>query len=60
MLFTDSINGNKIPLAHISEINVQGKQVIFKEAKGGTIVEDFDTEQEAQTRYNDLKKDLLE
>ena len=60
MLFKDSIYGNKIPLAQIGTININGKNVIYSYAKSeGDFIEEFDTEEEAQERYNELKKDLL-
>ena len=60
MLFKDSIYGNKIPLAQVGTINIDGKNVIYSYAKGeGDFIEEFDTEEEAQERYNELKKDLL-
>lgn len=60
MLFKDSIYGNKIPLAQVGTINIAGKNVIYSYAKGeGDFIEEFNTEEEAQARYTELKKDLL-
>lgn len=60
MIFVELNNGTKINLVHTSSIELHNKEVIYKQAKGSDIVEKFDSESDAQTRYNDLKEDLLD
>lgn len=61
MLYVDFNDGRKQNLLHISEICVDGKDVVYKSAKGSLdgYREHFDSEDEANTRYAELKKSLL-
>lgn len=59
MIFVEKNDGTNTNLVHTYMIELQGKDVVYKQAKGSDVIEHFDTEQEAQTRYEELKKDNL-
>lgn len=59
MIFAELNNGTKVNLVHTSSIEQKDNKIIYKQAKGSDIIEYFDTEEEAQTKYEDLKKDNL-
>ena len=59
MIFAELNDGTKVNLVHTSGIEQKDNKIIYKQAKGSDIIEYFDTEEEAQTKYEDLKKDNL-
>lgn len=61
VVFTKLNNGTTENLFHISEISLDGTDVIYKSAKGslGGDVEHFETVEEAQTRFEELKSMLV-
>ena len=59
MIFVELNNGTKVNLIHTSQIKQLDNQVIYEQAKGSDIIEYFDTVQEAQSRYEDLKNTNL-
>lgn len=61
MLFVELNDGTKQNLGHISEIKVDGSDVVYYGVKGSLdgYREHFETEDEAQDRYEQLQKDLL-
>lgn len=59
MIFAELNDGTKVNLVHTSSIEQKDNKIIYKQAKGSDIIEYFDTEEEAQTKYEDLKKDNL-
>lgn len=61
MVFVELNNGKKLNVLHISKISVEGNDVIYESAKGSldNIKEHFETSEEAQSRYEELQKDLL-
>lgn len=61
MLFVTLNDGTKENLGHISEIKVDGSDVVYYGAKGSLdgYREHFDSEEEAQQRFEDLQEDLL-
>ena len=61
MLFVELNDGTKQNLGHISEIKVDGSDVVYYGVKGSLdgYREHFDSEEDAQQRFEDLQKDLL-
>ena len=61
MVFVELNDGRKENLYHISNIDIAGCDVIYYPAKGSSqpYKEHFSTEQEAQNRYEELKKKLV-
>lgn len=62
MMFLELNDGRTINLTHISTIEVDGTDVVYKPAKGsldGTR-EHFETSEEAQQRFEKLQDDLLD
>lgn len=61
MLFVELNDGTKQNLGHISEIKVDGSDVVYYGVKGSLdgYREHFETEDEARDRYEQLQKDLL-
>ena len=61
MIFVELNDGRKENLLHISEITVDGTDVVYKSAKGSLdgYREHFETEAGAQTRYKELQNVLL-
>lgn len=62
MMFITLNDGRTINLTHIGLIEVDGTDVVYKPAKGSLegIREHFETEQEAQERFEKLQEDLGE
>lgn len=62
MMFLELNDGRTINLTHISLIEVDGTDVVYKPAKGSLegIREHFETEEDAQARYEKLQDDLLD
>ena len=62
MMFLELNDGRNINLTHMSTIEVDGTDVVFKPAKGSLdgIREHFETSEEAQARYDKLQNDLLD
>lgn len=62
MLFVELNDGTKQNLGHISEIKVDGSDVVYYGVKGSLdgYREHFDSEEDAQQRFEDLQKDLLD
>ena len=62
MVFVELNNGKKLNVLHISKISVEENDVIYESAKGSldNIKEHFDSSQEAETRYQELQKELSE
>lgn len=62
MMFLDLNDGRTINLTHISTIEVDGIDVVYKPAKGSLdgIREHFETSEEAQERYEKLQDELLD
>ena len=60
MVFIELNNGKKLNVLHISKISVEENDVIYESAKGSlnNIKEHFDSSQEAETRYQELQKEL--
>lgn len=61
MLYVKLNDGRTENLMHISHINVDGNDVVYYSARGSLdgYREHFETEQEAQNRYEELQNDLL-
>lgn len=61
MLFVELNDGTKQNLGHISEIKVDGSDVVYYGVKGSLdgYREHFNTEEDAQTRFEDLQKELI-
>ena len=61
MIFIELNNGKKLNVLHISKISVEENDVIYESAKCSldNIKEHFDSSQEAETRYQELQKELL-
>lgn len=61
MLYVELNDGRTENLMHISHINIDGNDVVYYSAKGSLdgYREHFETEQEAQNRYEELQNDLL-
>ena len=62
MMFLELNDGRHINLTHMSTIEVDGTDVLYKPAKGSLdgIREHFETSEEAQERFENLQKDLLD
>ena len=62
MMFLELNDGRRINLTHMSTIEVDGTDVVYKPAKGSLdgIREHFETSEEAQQRYEKLQDDLLD
>lgn len=62
MMFLELNDGRTINLTHIALIEVDGTDVVYKPAKGSLegIREHFETEEDAQARYEKLQDDLLD
>ena len=62
MMFLELNDGRRINLTHMSTIEVDGTDVVYKPAKGSLdgIREHFETSEEAQQRYEKLQEDLLD
>ena len=62
MMFLELKDGRRINLTHMSTIEVDGTDVVYKPAKGSLdgIREHFETSEEAQERYEKLQDDLLD
>ena len=52
MIFAELNDGTKVNLVHTSSIEQKDNKIIYKQAKGSDIIEYFDTEEEAQTKYD--------
>ena len=61
MLYVELNDGRTENLMHISNIDIDGTDVVYYSAKGSLdgYREHFETEDEAQNRYEELQKDLL-
>lgn len=61
MMFIELNDGRRENMFHISEISLEGTDVVFKSAKGSIdgYREHFDTEADAQARYDELQSMLL-
>ena len=61
MLYVELNDGRTENLMHISHIDIDGTDVVYYSAKGSLngYREHFETEDEAQSRYEELQKDLL-
>lgn len=61
MLFVELNDGRRENILHISEIIVEGTDVIYKSAKGSLdgYREHFESENDAQARYQELQSLLL-
>jgi len=62
MMFLELNDGRTINLTHMSTIEVDGTDVVYKPAKGSLdgIREHFETSEEAQERYEKLQDELLD
>lgn len=62
MMFLELNDGRRINLTHMSTIEVDGTDVLYKPAKGSLdgIREHFETSEEAQERFEKLQDDLLD
>ena len=62
MMFLELNDGRRINLTHMSTIEIDGTDVVYKPAKGSLdgIREHFETSEEAQQRYEKLQDDLLD
>lgn len=62
MMFLELNDGRRINLTHMSTIEVDGTDVVYKPAKGSLdgIREHFETSEEAQERFEKLQDDLLD
>ena len=62
MMFLESNDGRRINLTHMSTIEVDGTDVLYKPAKGSLdgIREHFETSEEAQERFEKLQDDLVD
>ena len=60
-MFIELNDGRRINAVHIVQIDLKGKDIIYKSAKGSLdgIIEHFDSESEAEAKYNELQKKLL-
>lgn len=61
MLYVKLSDGRTENLMHISHIDIDGNDVVYYSARGSLdgYREHFETEQEAQNRYEELQNDLL-
>ena len=62
MMFLELNDGRNINLTHMSTIEVDGTDVVFKPAKGSLdgIREHFETSEEAQARFGKLQSNLVD
>ena len=62
MMFLELNDGRRINLTHMSTIEVDGTDVVYKPAKGSLdgIREHFETSEEAQERFEKLQDELLD
>ena len=62
MMFLELNDGRTINLIHMSTIELDDLDVVYKPAKGSLdgIREHFETSEEAQARYDKLQNDLLD
>lgn len=62
MMFLELNDGRRINLTHMSTIEIDDTDVIYKPAKGSLdgIREHFETSEEAQERFEKLQEDLLD
>ena len=62
MMFLELNDYRRINLTHMSIIEVDDTDVVYKPAKGSLegIREHFETSEEAQERYEKLQEDLLD
>jgi hypothetical protein len=62
MMFLELNDGRRINLTHMSTIEVDGTDVVYKPAKGSLdgIREHFETSEEAQQRFEKLQDELLD
>lgn len=62
MMFLELNDGRNINLTHMSTIEVDGTDVLYKPAKGSLdgIREHFETSEEAQSRFDKLQSDLVD
>lgn len=62
MMFLELNDGRRINLTHMSTIEVDGTDVLYKPAKGSLdgIREHFETSEEAQERFEKLQDDLVD
>lgn len=61
MMFIELNDGRKQNLTHISSVEINGTDILYKSARGSldAYTEHFETEQEAKARYDELKDMLL-
>ena len=61
MMFIELNDGRKQNTTHISSIELDGTDILYKAARGSldAYTEHFETEQEAKSRYDELKDMLL-
>lgn len=61
MMFVELNDGRTENLVHISTIEIDNTDVVYKPAKGSLdgIREHFETSEAAQTRFNELKSNLI-
>jgi len=61
MMFIELNDGRQINLTHISTIDIDGSDIVYNPAKGSLdgIREHFETEKEAQERFEQLQSDLV-
>lgn len=61
MMFIELNDGRKQNTTHISSIELDGTDILYKTARGSldAYTEHFETEQEAKARYDELKDMLL-
>ena len=62
MMFLELNDGRRINLTHMSTIEVDGTDVLYKPAKGSLdgIREHFETSEKAQERFEKLQDELLD
>lgn len=62
MMFLELNDGRRINLTHMSTIEIDDTDVVYKPAKGSLdgIREHFETSEEAQQRFEKLQDDLLD
>ena len=61
-MFLELKSGKTINLVHYSHIKVEDTDVVFYPAKGSlnSVREHYDTVEEAEDRYNELKDELVD
>lgn len=62
MMFLELNDGRRINLTHMSTIEIDDTDVVYKPAKGSLdgIREHFETSEEAQQRFEKLQDDLVD